>query len=75
MHDILTKLWTSKGTIAILVWIAVFAWAYNLDWSKKLTVKKEISYRTVEEIMATTVDKTTPPEWDSEFRSSIEAVK
>lgn len=75
MHEVLTKLWASKGTISILLWVAVFAWLYNLDWAKKPTIKQETHYKTIEEIIATPVDKISTPTWDTEFRSSVEAVK
>ena len=75
MHDVLTKLWASKGTIAILVWVAVFAWAFNISWLKKPIIKQEINHKTLEEIIATPVDNTASPAWDTEFRSSVEAIK
>ena len=75
MHDVLTKLWASKGTIAILVWVAVFAWAFNINWLKKPIIKQEINHKTLEEIIATPVDNTASPAWDTEFRSSVEAIK
>ena len=75
MHDVLTKLWASKGTIAIVLWVAVFAWIYNLDWSKKSIIKQEIGRKTVEEIISSPVDYSAPLVWDTEFKSSIEASK
>ena len=35
MTNILNKLWASKSTIVILLWVAVLACAYNLDYIKK----------------------------------------
>ena len=74
MTDILNKLWASKSTIVILVWIAVFAYAYNLDYIKKPKIEFKPTGRTVEEIIATPVDDTQPPAWDTEFKSTIEAI-
>lgn len=75
MHDVLTKLWASKGTIAIVLWIAVSAWVYNLVWDKKYTITPETHRRTIEEIIATPVDQTPVSAWDTEFKSTVEAVK
>lgn len=75
MHAILTKLWASKGTIAIVLWVIVFAWAFNLDWVKKPIIKLETHRRTVEEIIATPVDNAPVPVWDTEFKSTVEADK
>jgi hypothetical protein len=55
MHDFIRKLWDSKATIAVILWIAVFAWAYNLDWVKKPIVQHKPVRKTVEEIIATPV--------------------
>lgn len=75
MHDFIKKLVNSKTTVAILLWILVFAWAYQFDWIKKPMVHKETNRRTVEEIIATPVDKTLTEAWDTEFHSTVEAVK
>lgn len=72
MRDIIIKF---KGTIAIVLWLIVLAWAYNLDWSKKSIIKQEISHKTIEEIIATPVDHSESLAWDTEFRSSVEAIK
>jgi len=73
MTDILNKLWASKSTLVILVWIAVFAYAYNLDYIKKPTIVSKPAGRTVEEIISTPVeDNTQPPTWDTEFKSTVE---
>jgi hypothetical protein len=74
MHDFIKKLLDSKATIAILLWIAVFAWAYNLDWVKKPIVQNKPG-RTIEEIIATPVKKTVEPSWDNDFKSNIEEIK
>ena len=74
MTDILNKLWASKSTLVILVWIAVFAYAYNLDYIKKPTIVSKPTGRTVEEIIATPVDNTQPIEWDKDFKSTVEPI-
>jgi hypothetical protein len=68
---ILNKLWASKSTMAILLWIAVFAYAYNLDYIKKPKIESKPAGRSLEEIMATPVDNTQSQEWDKDFESSI----
>ena len=75
MTDILNKLWASKTTIVILLWIAVFAYAYNLDYIKKPKIEFKPVSRTVEEIIATPVNKTVELNWDNDFKSSIEEIK
>ena len=75
MHDFIKKLLDSKTTIATLLWIAVFAWVYNLDWVKKPIVQHKPSGRTIEEIIATPVNKTVEPSWGNDFKSSIEEIK
>ena len=74
MHVILDKLWASKGTIAIILWVVVFAWAYNLDWVKKPIVQHKPTRKTVEEIMATPADTTQEAPWDKDFKSSVEPI-
>ena len=75
MHDFIRKLVNSKTTVAILLWILVLAWAYQYDWIKKPMIHKETNRRTVEEIIATPVDKTPTEARDTEFHSTVEAVK
>ena len=75
MHDFIKKLWDSKSTVAILLWVAVFAWAYKLDWVKKPIVQHKPTGRTIEEIIATPVSKTVELNWDNDFKSSIEEIK
>ena len=75
MHDFIKKLLDSKSTIAILLWVAIFAWAYNLDWVKKPIVQHKPTGRTIEEIIATPVNKTVELSWDTDFKSSIEEIK
>jgi len=75
MTDILNKLWASKNTIAILLWVAVFAWVYNLNTVKKSTIQYKPVGKTVEEIMAAPVDNTPPQPWDTEFKSKVEAAE
>jgi hypothetical protein len=75
MHDFIKKLLDSKSTIIILLWMAVFAWAYNLDWSKKPIVQQKPKGRPIEEIIATPVNKTVELVWDNEFQSAIIPIK
>jgi hypothetical protein len=75
MHDFIKKLIDSKTTIAILLWVAIFAWAYNLDWVKKPIIQHQPRGRTIEEIIATPVNKTVELSWDTDFKSSIEEIK
>jgi len=74
MHDFIRKLWDSKATIAVILWIAVFAWAYNLDWVKKPIVQHKPIGRTIEEIMATPVDTVQQAPWDNDFKSAVEPI-
>ena len=74
MHDFIRKLWDSKATIAVILWIAVFAWAYNLDWVKKPIVQHKPIGRTIEEIMATPVDTVQEAPWDNDFKSTVEPI-
>ena len=75
MYDLIKKLLDSKTTLAILLWIAVFACAYNVDWVKKPIVQHKPTGRTVEEIIATPVNKTVELNWDNDFKSSVEEIK
>ena len=75
MHDFIKKLLDSKAILATLLWIAVFAWFYNLDWAKKPIVQHKSINRTIEEIMATPVNKTVELNWDNDFKSSIQEIK
>ena len=75
MHDFIKKLSDSKTTLAVLLWIAVFAWTYNLDWVKKPIIQHQPTGRSIEEIIATPVYKTIEPSWDNEFKSSIEEIR
>jgi hypothetical protein len=75
MHDFIKKLLDSKATLATLLWIAIFTWAYNLDWAKKPIVQHKPIGRTIEEIIATPVNKTVELNWDNDFKSSIEEIK
>lgn len=75
MRDNLVKLWTGKGTITMVLCAAVFAWIFNVDWSKKSTFQQEVTPKTIEEIIATNVDHSSELVWDTEFKSAIEAVK
>jgi hypothetical protein len=74
MHDFIRKLWNSKATIAVILWIAVFAWTYNLDWVKKPIVQHKLVRKTVEEIMATPVDGAQEAPWDKDFKSAVEPI-
>ena len=74
MHDFIKKLLDSKTTIAILLWIAVFAWAYNLDWVKKPIVQHKPIGRTIEEIISTPVNAAQEAPWDKDFKSAVEPI-
>ena len=74
MHDFIRKLWNSRTTIAIILWIAVFAWAYNLDWVKKPIVQHKPARKTVEEIIAAPVDTVQEAPWDNDFKSAVETM-
>ncbi len=72
MHDFIKKLLDSKPTIAILLWIAIVALAYDLDWVKKPIVQHKPTGRTIEEIIATPVTQTQEVPWDKDFKSAVE---
>ena len=73
MGTILNKLWASKGTILIILWVIVFAWIYNLDHIKKPpTHTAPLAGKTLEEIMSGTADNSPEPAWDTEFKSTVE---
>ena len=75
MHDFIRKLWNSKATISVILWIAVFVWIINPNPASKPIIKHTTTGKTVEEIIATNVDHSPELTWDTEFRSSVEAVK
>jgi hypothetical protein len=75
MHDFIKKLLDSKSTIIIVLWVIVFAWVYNLDWVKKPIIQHKPTGRTIEEIIATPVNKIVELNWDNDFKSSIEEIK
>ena len=70
MHDFIRKLWNSK-TIAVILWIAVFVWVYNLNPAKKPIIPHTPVGKTVEEIIATPVATVQEAPWDTEFKSAI----
>ena len=72
MHDFIRKLWNSKATIAVILWIAVFAWVYDSNPAKKPVIQHKPVGKTIEEIMATPVDATQETPWDQDFKSSVE---
>ena len=72
MHDFIRKLWNSKATIAVILWIAVFVWIYNLSSAKKPIIKHTPVGKTVEEIIATDVDHKPELTWDKDFKSAVE---
>jgi hypothetical protein len=72
MHDFIRKLWNSKTTIAVILWIAVFVWVYNLNPAKKSIIPHTPAGKTVEEIMATPVDTVQEASWDKDFKSAVE---
>jgi hypothetical protein len=53
----------------------VLACAYNLDYIKKPKIELKPAGRTVEEIIATPVNKTVELNWDNDFKSSVEEIK
>ena len=72
MHDFIKKLLDSKSTIIILLWIVIFAYAYNLDYIKKPVIHPAPSAsKTLEEIMAGPIDNSPEPPWDTDFKSAI----
>jgi hypothetical protein len=73
MHDFIKKLLDSKTTM--LLWIAIFVCVYNVDWLKKPMVQYTPAGRTIEEIIATPVNKTVESNWDNDFKSSVEEIK
>jgi hypothetical protein len=73
MHDFIKKLLDSKTTM--LLWIAIFVCVYNVDWLKKPMVQHTPAGRTIEEIIATPVNKTVESNWDNDFKSSVEEIK
>ena len=73
MGTILNKLWASKNTIIIILSVVVFAWVYNLDYVRKpVTHTAPPTSKTLEEIMATSVDTAKEELWDTEFKSAVE---
>ena len=72
MHDFIRKLWNSKATIAVILWIAVFVWVYNLNPAKKSLIQHKPTGKTVEEIIATPVDTVQEAPWDQDFKSAVE---
>ena len=76
MGTILNKLWSSKGTVLIIFWVMVFAWVYTLDYTKKPIIHNPIpAGKTIEEIIASPVEQTPVAAWDTDFKSSIEALE
>lgn len=72
MHDFIRKLWNSKGTIAVILLIAIFVWVYNLYPAKKPIIPHKPVGKTVEEIIATPVDIVQERPWDKDFKSAVE---
>ena len=73
MGTILNKLWDSKSTIIIVLWVVVFAWVYTLDYpNKPVTHTTPPTTKTLEEIMAATVDNPPEPALDTDFKSAVE---
>lgn len=72
MHDFIRKLWNSKGTIAVILLIAIFVWVYNLYPAKKPIIPHKPVGKTVEEIIATPVDIVQEIPWDKDFKSTVE---
>ena len=72
MHDFIRKLWNSKATIAVILWIAVFVWIYDVNPAKTPIISHKPVGKTVEEIIATPVDTAQEIPWDTEFKSTVE---
>ncbi len=73
MHDFIRKLLDSKSTIIIVLLVVVFAWVYSLDYKKKPVPHTATSAgKTLEEIMATPVGNSTEPDFDTDFKSTVE---
>ena len=76
MGTILNKLWASKNTILIILWLAAFAWIYSLDYAKKPVRHAPLpASKSLEEIMASPADNAPETAWDKDFKSSIEAAE
>ena len=72
MHDFIKKLWDSKSTIIIVVWVVIFAWIYSLDYTRKpVTHPAPPVGKTLEEIMDGPVVHLPEPAWDADFKSAI----
>ena len=72
MHDFIKKLWDSKSTLIMVLWVIVFAWVYNLDHIKKPVIHPAPPVgKTLEEIMASPVATVQEVPWDTEFKSAI----
>ena len=76
MGTILNKLWSSKGTMIIILWVIALALVYALDYTKK-PIKHTLppTGKTLEEIMANPAGNSPEPAWDKDFKSSIEALE
>ena len=76
MHDFIKKLWDSKSTLIIVLWVIVFAWVYTLDYTRKpVTHTTPPVGKTLEEIMAVTADNSPEPAWDTDFKSAIKGAE
>ena len=76
MGTILNKLWASKSKILIILLVIVFAWANTLDYIKKPTIHPASpTGKTLEEIMSGSVDNSSEPPWDKDFKSAVEATE
>ncbi len=74
MHDFIKKLWDSKSTLIIVLWVIVFAWIYSLDSTRKpVTHTAPPAGKTLEEIMTYSPAAISDPPWDNEFKSTIRA--
>lgn len=74
MGTILNKLWSSKGTIRVILWVVVFAWVYTLDYTRKpVRHTPPPAIKTLEEIMSGPVDNSPESPWDTDFQSAIRA--
>ena len=76
MHDFIKKLWDSKSTLIIVLWVIAFTWVYTLDYTRKpVTHSAPPGGKPLEEIMAVTADNSPEPAWDKDFKSAIEAAE
>ena len=79
MHDSLTKLLNSNGTL-ILIGMVTMPYLIYLLYTNSPPIKQVISHKTagtktLEEIMTYSPAAISDPPWDNEFQSSIMPIK